>query len=179
MLQFFTYSAAPMAPEKIKEAISVFGPVMTTGFGQTEASLNVTFFSPQQHMEVLASGDETRLLSCGRASMFGRVEIMNDEGNLLPTEQVGEIVLRSNQLMIGYSNNDEETKKAGAFGWHQTGDIGYKDADGWVFLVDRKRDLIISGGFSPSSRIGAILKRWWIINQLLRPKGLHYGGGFG
>ena len=147
-LRFFTYSAAPMAPEKIKEAISVFGPVMTTGFGQTEAGLNVTFFSPQQHMDVLASGDETRLLSCGRASMFTRVAIMNDEGRLLPTGQTGEIVLRSNQLMVGYWNNDEETRKAAAFGWHHTGDIGYKDADGWIFLVDRKRDMIISGGFN-------------------------------
>ena len=147
-LRYFTYSAAPMAPEKVKEAISVFGPVMTTGFGQTEAGLNVTFFSPQEHMEALASGNEARLLSCGRASMFARVEIMNNEGVLLQPGQVGEIVVRSDQLMLGYWNNDEETRKARAFGWHHTGDLGYKDADGWVFLVDRKRDLIISGGFN-------------------------------
>ncbi len=147
-LRFFTYASAPMAPEKVKEAMDVFGPVMTSGFGQSESGVNVTHLSPRDHVRILASGDERRLTSVGRATLFNRVEIMDDAGALLPPETVGEIVLRGDQLMSGYYNNPEETERADAFGWRHTGDMGFKDAEGWVFLVDRKRDMIISGGFN-------------------------------
>ncbi len=147
-LRFFTYSSAPMAPEKIKEAMDVFGPVMTNSFGQSESGINITFFSPDEHVQILASGDERRLSSVGRPTLFHRVEIMDDGGNLLAPETVGEIVMRSDQLMAGYYRNPEETAAANAFGWRHTGDLGFKDAEGWVFLVDRKRDMIITGGFN-------------------------------
>jgi len=147
-LRYLQYPSAPMAPEKIKEAMEVFGPVMTNGFGQSEAGTNITFFSPQDHVDILKSGDERRLTSVGRATLFNRVEIMDDEGNLLPPETPGEIVMRGDQLMVGYYKNPEESAKADAFGWRHTGDIGFKDAEGWVFLVDRKRDMIITGGFN-------------------------------
>jgi acyl-CoA synthetase (AMP-forming)/AMP-acid ligase II len=147
-LKYFQYPSAPMAPEKIKEAMQVFGPVMTNGFGQSEAGTNITFFSPQDHVRVIRSGDERRLSSVGRVTLFNRVEIMDDEGNLLPPETPGEIVMRGDQLMAGYYNNPEETERANAFGWRHTGDIGFKDAEGWLYLIDRKRDMIISGGFN-------------------------------
>jgi acyl-CoA synthetase (AMP-forming)/AMP-acid ligase II len=147
-LRFFTYSSAPMAPDKIKEAMDVFGPVMTNSFGQSEAGINITYFSPDEHVKVIESGDERRLSSVGRATLFTRVEIMDDEGRLLPPESVGEIVMRGDQLMTGYYKNPEETAAANAFGWRHTGDLGFKDAEGWVFLVDRKRDMIITGGFN-------------------------------
>lgn len=147
-LRFFNYASAPMAPEKVKEAMQVFGPVMMTGFGQTEIGVNATFFSPQDHVRAIAEGKERRLLSCGKATLFARVEIMDDEGNLLGPETPGEIVVRGNQVMKGYFKNPEETARAQAFGWHHTGDIGVKDEDGYVYLIDRKRDMIISGGFN-------------------------------
>jgi len=147
-LRYFNYASAPMAPERIKQAIDVFGPVMMTGFGQTEIGPNATFFSPQDHAQVLAAGDERRLASCGRPTLFARVEVMDEQGALLPAETPGEIVIRSSAVMKGYYKNPEETARAGAHGWHHTGDIGFKDSDGWVYLVDRKRDLIISGGFN-------------------------------
>jgi acyl-CoA synthetase (AMP-forming)/AMP-acid ligase II len=147
-LKYFQYPSAPMAPEKIKEAMAVFGPVMTNGFGQSEAGTNITFFSPEDHVRILESGEERRLASVGRATLFNQVEIMDEAGNLLPPETPGEIVMRGDQLMAGYYNNPEETLRANAFGWRHTGDIGFKDAEGWVFLVDRKRDMIISGGFN-------------------------------
>jgi acyl-CoA synthetase (AMP-forming)/AMP-acid ligase II len=147
-LRYFTYSSAPMSPDKIKEAMDVFGPVMTNSFGQSEAGINITYFSPEDHVKVLKSGDERRLSSVGRATLFTRVEIMDNDGNLLPPEEVGEIVMRGDQLMTGYYKNPEETDRANAFGWRHTGDLGFKDAEGWVFLVDRKRDMIITGGFN-------------------------------
>lgn len=147
-LRYFNYASAPMAPERIKEAIQVFGPVMMTGFGQTELGPNVTFFSPEDHRRVLASGDERRLASCGRPTLLARVEVMDDEGRLLPPETHGEIVVRTSAVMKGYYKNPEETARACIHGWHHTGDIGFKDREGWVYLVDRKRDMLISGGFN-------------------------------
>ena len=147
-LRWFMYPSAPMAPEKIREAMDVFGPVMTNTFGQTETGVNVTFFSPEDHVRVLASGDDRRLSSVGRATLFNQVEIMDDEGRLLAPETPGEIVLCGDQLMKGYYDNPDETERANAFGWRHTGDVGFKDAEGWVFLVDRKRDIIVTGGFN-------------------------------
>lgn len=147
-LRYFSYAAAPMAPDKIVEAIEVFGPVMTTGFGQTESGLDATYFGPEAHVEAIESGNLARLHSCGRETPYVRVAIMDDAGALLPAGEVGEIVVRGNQVMMGYWNAPEESARAFQDGWLLTGDIGYQDAEGWVYLVDRKRDLIISGGFN-------------------------------
>lgn len=147
-LRYFTFAGAPMAPEKIKEAVAVFGPVMVTGLGQTEIGTNVTYFAPEDIAAAVSSGNERRLSSCGRASPFARAEIMDDEGRLLPPETPGEIVIRGSMVMKGYYNDPVETERAQAFGWHHTGDIGIKDVEGWLYLLDRKRDLIISGGFN-------------------------------
>ncbi|MGH8229946.1 MAG: AMP-binding enzyme, partial [Steroidobacteraceae bacterium] len=147
-LRYFNYASAPMALEKVKEAMDVFGPVMMTGFGQTELGPNTTFFSPEDHRAVLAAGDDRRLTSVGRPTLFARVEVMDESGALLGPETPGEIVVRTSAIMKGYYKNPEETARACAHGWHHTGDIGFKDRDGWVFLVDRKRDMLISGGFN-------------------------------
>ncbi|MEO6341098.1 MAG: AMP-binding protein [Caulobacteraceae bacterium] len=147
-LRYFTYSSAPIPPEKVKEAMDVFGPVMTNSFGQTEVGILGTYFSPEDHVKFLEAGDDRRFRSVGKASLFMQVEIMDDEGNILPPETPGEIVMRGDQIMQGYYKNDEETARAQAFGWHHSGDIGLKDAEGWLYLVDRKRDVIISGGFN-------------------------------
>ena len=77
-----------------------------------------------------------------------RVEVMDDEGNLLPRGERGEIVVRGGLVMAGYYNNAAATEEASRFGWHHTGDIGVIDEDGFVYIVDRKRDMIISGGFN-------------------------------
>ncbi|HSW06745.1 class I adenylate-forming enzyme family protein [Aquabacterium sp.] len=147
-LRYLNYASAPMAPERVREACEVFGPVMTTAFGQTETGLNVTAFTPTDHAEVVASGDLTRLASCGRAGPFFRVAIMDEQGRLLPHGERGEVVVRGASVMKGYLNNAEETARVSAHGWHHTGDIGQLDAQGWLFLVDRLRDVIVSGGFN-------------------------------
>ena len=73
---------------------------------------------------------------------------MDDEGNILPPDSLGEIVIRSTSVFPGYYKNPEETARVQAFGWHHTGDIGRKDAEGYVYIVDRKKDMVISGGFN-------------------------------
>lgn len=147
-LRHFVYAAAPMSSEKLKEALEIFGPVMAQTYGQAEAPMLCTFLSPDEHLVIGDPEREKRLLSCGRQSMFTQVAIMNDTGELLPPNQRGEIVARGNLVMKGYYNNEKATAEASAFGWHHTGDIGYKDEDGYVYIVDRKRDMIISGGFN-------------------------------
>jgi acyl-CoA synthetase (AMP-forming)/AMP-acid ligase II len=147
-LKFFLISAAPVAPEKLRAAVRAFGPVMAQAFGQAEAPFFLTFLSPEDHRRAAQDQGSERLGSCGRPTMFSRVEIMNEEGNLLPALAVGEIVARSNLVMKEYYKDPEATEAVSAFGWHHTGDIGFKDEEGYVYIVDRKRDMIISGGFN-------------------------------
>jgi acyl-CoA synthetase (AMP-forming)/AMP-acid ligase II len=80
--------------------------------------------------------------------MFSRVEIMDEGGNLLPPRSVGEIVARGNLVMKEYYKDPEATRAVSTHGWHHSGDIGFKDEAGYVYIVDRKRDMIISGGFN-------------------------------
>ena len=148
-LQHFIYAAAPMSTEKLKEAIDVFGPVMTQTFGQAEAPMICTFFGPKEHMECLETpGLESRLASCGKPSLVARVEIMDDDGNFMPPGERGEIVVRGSMVMKGYYKNPEETAATDRNGWHGTNDIGQKDEDGYIYIVDRKRDMVITGGFN-------------------------------
>ena len=147
-LRHFIYAAAPMSSEKLKEAMEIFGPVMAQTYGQAESPMLCTFMSPHDHNVVGNPKLERRLQSCGRPTVFTQVEIMDDEGKLLGPEERGEIVTRGNLVMKGYYKNPKATEEASKFGWHHTGDIGLKDVDGFVYIVDRKRDMIISGGFN-------------------------------
>jgi len=148
-LRHFIYAAAPMSVEKLKEAIDVFGPVMTQTFGQAEAPMICTFFGPDDHKRCLDDPDRIgKLASCGRPSLVAQVEIMDDDGNILPAGERGEIVVRGEMIMAGYYKNPEETAASRVNGWHCTSDIGYKDEEGYLYIVDRKRDMIITGGFN-------------------------------
>jgi fatty-acyl-CoA synthase len=145
-LEYISYAGAPMSLDRLKEAIAVFGPVMNASFGQTESPMCVTAMPPHQHLN--AAGELAHPGSCGQANLLSRVEIMDDEGNLLPPGQHGEIVVKGPLVMAGYYKNPEATAEASRFGWHHTGDIGYRDEQGWFYIVDRKKDMIISGGFN-------------------------------
>ncbi len=147
-LRYFIYSAAPMSAEKLREAVEVFGPVMTQAYGQTEAPLLCTFMSPSEHLIDDEAALRKRLLSCGRPTPFTRVAVMDDRGKLLGDDEVGEIVVRGDIVMLGYLDNPAENEHVSRFGWHHTGDVGYRDAQGWYYIVDRKKDMIISGGFN-------------------------------
>lgn len=148
-LQHFLYGAAPMSVEKLRQAWDVFGPVMTQGYGQAEAPMACNFLSPAEHAEAIADPKLAhRLASCGREAELVRLAIMDDDGNLLPDGEAGEIVVRGDLVMTAYHNNPEANAEASAHGWHHTGDIGMRDADGYYFIVDRKKDMIISGGFN-------------------------------
>jgi len=145
-LEYISYAGAPMSLDRLREAIAVLGPVMNASFGQTEAPMCVTAMPPHEHLN--AAGDLAHPGSCGRANLLSIVEIMDDNGRILPPGERGEIVVRGPLVMQGYYNDPAATAAVSAHGWHHTGDIGLRDADGWFYVVDRKKDMIISGGFN-------------------------------
>jgi acyl-CoA synthetase (AMP-forming)/AMP-acid ligase II len=147
-LQCFWYGAAPMSATRLEEALTRIGPVMAQLFGQTEAPMMVSTMSPADHFRADGSVATDRLSSAGRAAPLVTVAIMDDQGALLPTGERGEIVIRSSLVMAGYYRNPEATAEASRFGWHHTGDIGYLDDDGYLFIVDRAKDMVITGGFN-------------------------------
>jgi acyl-CoA synthetase (AMP-forming)/AMP-acid ligase II len=147
-LETLLYAAAPMSVEKLKEACNVFGPVLAQSFGQAEAPMVCTTFSAHEHERCLAAGDDARLASCGRAGLLSQVAIMAPNGELLPPDETGEIVVRGDLVMQGYYKNPEETAAASRNGWHRTGDVGRVDEEGYFYITDRLRDMIISGGFN-------------------------------
>ncbi len=147
-LKYFIYGAAPMSPDKLVEAMAVFGPVMMQMFGQTECVFPVTYLSPADHARVVASNNLKPLSSCGKPAPYSRLAIMDDGGKLLPTGEVGEIVVQSPMVMQGYHKNPELTAEVSAHGWHHTGDVGYRDEENFYYIVDRKKDMIITGGFN-------------------------------
>ena len=121
---------------------------MTEVFGQAEAPAAVLAKAPWDYIDSDGNVDVQRLGSAGRPCVLNRVGIMDDDGNLLPNGTAGEIVVKGDLVTPGYYENPEETAKVRIFGWHHTGDIGVMADDGFVTIVDRKKDMIISGGFN-------------------------------
>jgi acyl-CoA synthetase (AMP-forming)/AMP-acid ligase II len=147
-LQCFWYGAAPMSAARLEEALEKIGPVMAQLFGQTEAPMMISMMSPREHFNADGSVAKQRLSSAGRPGPLVQVGVMNADGALLPTGESGEIVVRGSLVMMGYYKDPKATQEASRHGWHHTGDIGYLDADGFLYIVDRAKDMIISGGFN-------------------------------
>lgn len=145
-LRAMVLAAAPVAPEKLREAIKVFGPVICQSYGQAEAPMFLTFLPAKDLAE---AGDNSPIFaSCGRETLQARLAIMDDNGALLPDNTRGEIVAKGPLVFSGYHANAEGTEKAFANGWLLTGDVGYRDSDGYYYIVDRKKDMIVTGGFN-------------------------------
>lgn len=140
-LRYLVYGGAPMRPEQIRAAQSAFGPVLCTSFGQTEAPQIITFLPP---------GDMVgeNLASVGKPTLLTRVAILDKEGRHLPSGEEGEIAVHGDLVMSGYLKAEEETRKTLVDGWLRTGDAGILDDRGYLFLRDRIRDVIITGGFN-------------------------------
>lgn len=149
-LQQFLVSASPIAPERLAEAVDVFGPVMAQAFGQAEAPFICAILDRSQIAEAVSdTAKRRRLGSCGQPSVVARIEIMADDGTILGPDQRGEIVVRSDLVFSGYWNNPEATATTvRPGGWHGTGDVGVRDEDGFIYVVDRMKDMIITGGFN-------------------------------
>ncbi len=149
-LRTVLYSAAAMPPSLLREALNVFGPVFQQMYGQTEGVATVLPIGAHQ-----PDGDakaQRRLTSVGHPFIGFEVTIRDDENQPLPPESIGEICVRGPTNMQGYWNNSAATLTTLAGGWLHTGDVGLMDEDGYLYLVDRKKDVIISGGENIYSR---------------------------
>lgn len=139
------YGGAPMTASTIEGLVAVAPHVrLFQTYGQTEASPIVTMLPPERH--VFAGALAGKIASAGQAVPGLRVAVLDHEGKEVPRAQVGEICAQGDTVMLGYLNRPEETAHALRGGWLHTGDAGYMDADGFVFVVDRLKDMIISGG---------------------------------
>ncbi|WP_433504778.1 acyl-CoA synthetase [Pseudonocardia halophobica] len=146
-LQCFWYGAAPMSVARLAEALDRIGP-MAQLFGQSEAPMMISTMSPAEHRLPDGTIATARLSSAGRPSPLVTVAILDQEGRPVPRGERGEICVRGSLVMAGYYRNPEATAEASAHGWHHTGDIGFLDEDGFLYIVDRAKDMVITGGFN-------------------------------
>ncbi|HEU0202394.1 MAG TPA: AMP-binding protein, partial [Burkholderiaceae bacterium] len=150
-LRMLMYAAAPMPVPLLRRALAAFGPILVNGYGQTEINLP-TLLHAYQHCLEGSPQQVQRLGSVGQPHPQAEVRIVDDQGNDCAPNVIGEIVARSGTAMAGYWNNTAATLDTLRDGWVHTGDVGYLDAEGYLFLVDRKKDMIISGGENVYSR---------------------------
>lgn len=141
-------AAAPVSPDKFREGVEVFGPVICQCFGQAEAPMLISWLSPKVVAAAAAGEHPERLKSAGQVTSSMQVGILDDDGRLMPTGERGEICCRGPLVTPGYFEKPEATEEARKFGWHHTGDVGYLDEDNYLYIVDRKKDMIITGGFN-------------------------------
>lgn len=147
-LRLVVYGASPMPSEVQRRAAEAFGCGMAQAYGMTEASPVVSWLDEDAHVRGMA-GDEpdtTRLRSAGVPVLGVQVEVRREDGTLTEPGEAGEIFIRGANIMGGYWNRDEETAHALVDGWYRSGDVAYTDDAGYLFVVDRAKDMIISGG---------------------------------
>jgi len=141
------YAASPMPTEVLRQGLAIFGPVFLQGYGQTESGPHVTVLKKIDHRDVRDSHDGPNLLaSCGHPSMGVHVRVVDDAGQDVKIGEIGEIIIKSRRIMTEYWRRPEETADTLRDGWLYTGDMGYYDERGFIYIADRKKDMIITGG---------------------------------
>ncbi len=150
-LRAVLYSAAPMPSTVLRKGMELLGPVFLQMMGSSEGS-STTWLPIDMHRPDGTPAEQRRLLSIGLPYRGVAIRIVDDNGRDCPPGEPGELVLKSPVMFRGYWNNTVATLEAIRDGWYHTGDIGIEDEDGYIFLVDRKKDMIISGGENIYSR---------------------------
>jgi fatty-acyl-CoA synthase len=140
-LETVYYGASAMNPVRLAEAIRRFGPIFAQYYGQSEAPMVITYLAKGEH-------DEKRLTSCGRPTLFARTALLGEDGKPVPQGEVGEICVSGPLLSGGYWNLPDETSRTFHDGWMHTGDLAREDEDGFWYIVDRTKDMIVTGGFN-------------------------------
>lgn len=143
-LRLMSYAGSPMPPEVLKRCVRKFGNILAQGYGLTEAAPFVSLLMPDEHV---LEGPRSRLLSsAGREGVTLEVRVVDENGVPLSHDVIGEITVRGPNIMLGYWNNEKLTSEKLRDGWLYTGDVGMLDEEGYLYLVDRKSDMIITGG---------------------------------
>ncbi|HKT95528.1 MAG TPA: AMP-binding protein [Paraburkholderia sp.] len=146
-LRAISYGSAPMAPARIREAWERIGPVLAQGYGASESTSAVARLNIADHAYAMAHRPEL-LASCGRPFCETLVRVVDEAGNEVSGDAIGEIIIRGDDVFKGYWGEPALTAEAIVDGWLRTGDLARVDDEGYLYLVDRKKDMIISGGFN-------------------------------
>lgn len=142
------YGTAPIAEDKLKMGREIFGNILEQNYGLTEATQPVLILFPE---DLAAEEDEKKALrstSAGRPALGVEIRIVDEREEKVPPGEAGEILIRGENVMKGYWKDPEATQEVLQDGWLHTGDVAKMDKDGYVYIVDRKKDMIISGGFN-------------------------------
>ena len=143
-LETLFYGASPMSPTRLKEGVEKWGQIFFQCFGQSEAPMVLTHLKKADH----DLSKPERFASCGRPSPWVRLALLDDDSQPVPEGEAGEICVRAPLVMEGYNGLPEQTEAAFAGGWLHTGDVGRYDDEGFLHIVDRKKDMIVTGGFN-------------------------------
>ncbi|MFC1948716.1 class I adenylate-forming enzyme family protein [Chloroflexota bacterium] len=144
-LKMMWYGASPMPLEVLKKGMETFGPIFAQGYGQSESGPAISHLSREEH-DVLGKPEQKILASVGQPDIGVQVRVVDEKNNDVEPGEVGEITVRSQHTMLEYWKKPEDTAETIVDGWLHTGDMGYYDEQGYVYIVDRKKDMIISGG---------------------------------
>ncbi|CAL8476924.1 long-chain-fatty-acid--CoA ligase [Caballeronia sp. S22] len=145
-LRILFYAASSMPAILLRQAMQVFSQCgFVQSYGSTEAGV-ISVFDSVTHLRALTADNEHLLLACGRPIVDREVLVLNEDGHSLSAGEVGEIVVRSKSAMKGYWHNEEATYRVMRNGWLKTGDLGYFDSEGFLYIVDRTNDMIVTGG---------------------------------
>ena len=144
-LKAICYGGAPIYVDQLKQAMATFGPVFVQLYGQGEAPITITGLTAAAHQQLL-DADDPRIGSAGQVRTDVEAHCVDADDNPLPAGQAGEVVARGDVVMPGYWNDPKASAEALRGGWLHTGDIGYFDELGFLFLLDRAKDMVISGG---------------------------------
>lgn len=148
-LRLLSYGAAPMAPARIREAWAAFGPVLAQGYGAGETTGGVVSLTTADHARAIIGERPELLAACGRPNGEADVQVLDDDGRPVSGDAIGEICVKGPDVFAGYWKAPEQTAEAfDAQGWLRTGDLARVDAEGYIFIVDRKKNMLVSGGFN-------------------------------
>lgn len=155
-LDTLVYGSAPITPARLRQAIATFGPVLIQLYGQTECPNWGTTLTKADHAAATRRPD--LLSSAGRRSTMTGVRVVGEDGTALPPGAAGEVCLAAPYVLAGYHRDPEATAATLVHGWVRTRDVGYLDGEGYLFLLDRTSDMIISGGYNVySSEVEAVV----------------------
>jgi long-chain acyl-CoA synthetase len=147
------YAASPMPVELLRRGLAVFGPIFSQGYGQSESGPQICSLPRKAHQVLNRPAEEQKVLSsCGQPSLGVHVRVVDEANKDVAPGAVGEIIAQSDSIMAEYWRKPDETKDVIRNGWLHTGDMGFYDEKGFIYIVDRKKDMIVSGGENVYSR---------------------------